>query len=67
MKESIALLIFFGGMAVVGNFDYADALIEDAIRKDPPRVLSYTIKQDTPWPPYERNPIPLTVPVQVKQ
>jgi len=41
----IALFLAFG---FVGSADYADALVTDAIRKDPPRILSYTIKQDSP-------------------
>lgn len=33
---------------LVSGLDYEDALIQDAIRKDPPRILSYTIQQSSP-------------------
>jgi len=33
---------------LVSGMDFEDELIRDAIRKDPPRVLSYSIKQDSP-------------------
>ena len=32
--ELLALLILFGGVAVVGNLDYADALVIDAMMKE---------------------------------
>lgn len=42
---SVLLVLMF---ALVSSMDYAEALTQDAIRKDPPRILHYTIKQDSP-------------------
>lgn len=56
----VALLLAFG---FVGNADYADALTQDAIRKDPPRILSYTIKQDSPGLDNGERMFPLRSPV----
>ena len=57
----IAVVLFLA-FAVVSSFDYASALTDEAVRKDPPRVLGYTIKQDSPG--LDREPVfPLHLPV----
>lgn len=54
------LALMFG---YVGSTDYAEALIQDAIRKDPPKILSYTIKQDSPGLDNGERMFPLQLPV----
>lgn len=56
---AVFLVVAFG---VVGSFDYAEALTQDAIRKDPPKILAYSIQQDSPGLKYD-NQLPLTSPV----
>lgn len=55
------LALMFG---FVGNSDYAEALIQDAIRKDPPQILGYSIKQDSPGLDNGERMFPLHPPVK---
>ena len=48
LKPLLIAVVLFLAFAVVSSFDYASALTDEAIRKDPPRLLGYTIKQDSP-------------------
>ena len=48
LKPLLIAVVLFLAFAVVSSFDYASALTDEAVRKDPPRVLAYTIKQDSP-------------------
>lgn len=60
MRRAIAGIVLLLAFAFMGTMDYADALVTDAIRKDPPRIYGYTIKQDSPG--IER--VVLTCPVE---
>ena len=58
----LVAVVLFLAFAVVSSFDYASALTDEAIKKDPPRLLAYSIKQDSPG--LDREPVfPLHPPV----
>ena len=62
LKPLLIAVVLFLAFAVVSSFDYASALTDEAVRKDPPRLLGYTIKQDSPG--LDREPVfPLHPPV----
>lgn len=48
---------------LVSGMDFAEALTAEAIRKDPPRVLAYSIKQDSPGLDHGQPMLPLHSPV----
>ena len=58
----IAVVLFLC-FCVVGAMDFADALTADAIRKDPPRILSYSIQQSSPGMDNGVPMFPLHMPV----
>ena len=60
---SIAAMVLIAAFALVSSLDYADELTTEAIRKDPPRVLAYTIKQDSPGLDRGEPMLPLYSPV----
>ena len=62
----LVAVVLFLAFAVVSSFDYASALTDEAVRKDPPRVLAYTIKQDSPGLDRGEPMFPLHMPVSTE-
>ena len=63
LKPLLVAVVLFLAFAVVSSFDYASALTDEAIKKDPPRLLGYTIKQDSPGLDRGEPMFPLHTPV----
>ena len=63
LKPLLVAVVLFLAFAVVSSFDYASALTDEAIRKDPPKILSYTIHQDSPGLDRDVPMFPLHLPV----
>lgn len=67
--EIVCLLIFLGGLAVIGSEDRRSAEVTAKVVAASPRPIThYSIKQDSPGLDrgYERNPLPLTHPLETK-
>lgn len=64
LKSALAVAaLLFVAFAFASSMDYADALTDEAIRKDPPRILEYSIRQDSPGLDEGRPVLPLHSPV----
>lgn len=67
MRSALVIVLLLSAFGFMGTMDYADALVTDAIRKDPPKILAYTIQQDGPAPSvigYTADRVVLTCPVE---
>jgi len=63
LKPLIGAAILFLMFALVSGFDYEDELTRDSMRKDPPRILAYSVRQDSPGLDNGERLFPLHSPV----
>jgi len=63
LRPAIVAVLLACLFAIASCMDYADALTDEAIRKDPPRIIAYSIKQDSPGLDNGERLIPFHPPV----